>query len=195
MGEAWRLFIALELPGEVLAAIARAQDSLKRAIPEQAVRWVRPEAIHLTLKFLGDVPREQMAAVQEGLSSACAGHHPLALGIEGVGCFPNSLRPRVVWLGVTGDVQKLAALQESVERHIAPLGFPTEGRGFTPHLTLGRTQRSASRDAIAQIGRAVDRGIDGQLATWQVDGVSLIRSQLRPEGALYTTLFRVGLGQ
>ncbi len=193
MGETWRMFIALELPEVALEAIDRAQRRLKQAIPERAVRWVRPEGIHLTLKFLGDVPREQVAAVQEGLAAAAAGHRPLALGVEGIGCFPNTQRPRVVWLGVTGDLRQLEALQRSVEQHIAPLGFPTEGRGFTPHLTLGRTQRNASRDEVAQIGRAVEKGIDGWLATWQADTLSLMRSQLRPDGAVYTQVHRVDL--
>ena len=188
-----RLFIALELPEAALEVIGKVQEQLKRAIPDRAVRWVQLDSIHLTLKLLGDVNQKQVAALQEALTAAAAGHRRLNLTIEGLGCFPNSQRPRVIWVGVGGDRPQLAALQDSVEQHIAPLGFPPEGRGFTPHLTLGRTQRHASRDEQLEIGRAVERGLQNPAIEWQAEAVSLIQSDLRPSGAVYTTVYRVGL--
>ena len=107
MSESWRLFIALELPPNVLKAVAQAQTDLKRFIPSQAARWVRPESVHLTLKFLGDAPVGQVEDLKIALVEATAGHSGFELGIQGLGCFPNARRPRVLWLGITGDLKQL----------------------------------------------------------------------------------------
>ncbi len=192
MSEMWRLFIAVELPEPVVKSVAKVQGDLKRAIPDRAARWVRPEGIHLTLKFLGDVPIDQLDNLRGGMSDAASGHETFFLGIQGLGCFPNLKQPRVLWLGLVGEVQALAALQESVEACIAPLGFPSESRGFQPHLTLARSGRDATREELAALGRAAERGL-GQIASWQVKNFSLMRSQLRPEGAVYTRVWDVSL--
>ncbi len=193
MNETWRLFIAIELPANVLKTISQVQADLKKAIPDRAVRWTRPEGIHLTLKFLGDVRTSQLDSVKSGLDQAMVEHSVFDLSVQGAGCFPNLARPRVVWVGVAGDIRSLHALQASVEQMIAPLGFPTEDRGFSPHLTLGRTSQNASRDDIALIGKVVqDRDI-GQLVSWQVNTASLMRSQLKPDGAQYTRVSEVKL--
>lgn len=194
MNETWRLFIAVELPANVLKAISQVQADLKRAIPERAVRWTRPEAIHLTLKFLGDASTSQLDAIRAGLAQAVARHATFEMSIQGLGCFPNLARPRVLWVGVTGDTQSLRSLQASVEHAIAPLGFPTEERGFNPHLTLGRTSQGASRDDTALIGKVAQERDLGQLVSWQVDSVSLMRSQLKPDGAQYSQVAEVKLG-
>jgi 2'-5' RNA ligase len=194
MSDTYRLFIAVELPTDVLDALDRIQSDLRRVMPSRAVRWTRPEGIHLTLKFLGDVGIDQVKKIQDGLLDAASGHHPFSLDIEGLGCFPNPKHPRVVWVGVAGDTRKLAAIQESVEKSIAPLGFSTENRPFTPHLTLGRIQNRASRDDIARAGQIVEDRELGRVACWQVESINLMRSQLKPDGAVYTQLFEAKLG-
>lgn len=188
MSEAWRLFIALELPPNALEAVKQAQADLSRLIPPHAARWVRPEGIHLTLKFLGEAPVEQIDDLKAALAEATAGHNGFELGIQGLGCFPNARRPRVVWLGITGDVQQLRALQADVEKSIAPLGYPTESRRFSPHLTLARAARRASRDDLEELGRVAEEKDLGHLVNWRVDSVSLMRSQLKPDGAVYTQI-------
>jgi 2'-5' RNA ligase len=193
MSEAWRLFIALELPPDVLKAIARVQSRLEDVFPERAIRWTRPQGIHLTLKFLGDAPPEQLDDLNAALAGAAAGHKAFRLGVEGVGCFPNTQRPRVVWLGVVGDLKPLRALQAGVEEHIAPLGYPSDERGFSPHLTLGRARNNAGRDALSAVGQLVETEEVGRLADWQVTSVSLMRSQLKPGGAVYTQVGEAGL--
>jgi 2'-5' RNA ligase len=193
MSEAWRLFIALELPPDVLKAITRVQSRFEDMLPERAIRWVRPQGIHLTLKFLGDAPPEQLDDLNAALVGAAAGRQAFRLGVEGVGCFPNTQRPRVMWLGVVGDLKPLRALQAGVEEHIAPLGYPPDKRGFSPHLTLGRARRNAGRDALATVGQLVETEEVGRLADWQVTSVSLIRSQLKPGGAVYTQVGEAGL--
>jgi 2'-5' RNA ligase len=187
-----RLFIAIELPHDILRTVERVQNQLKPAIPGRAAKWVRPEGIHLTLKFLGDVPRVQTDGIIEEMQAAARGHTAFFLSIEGLGCFPNTRNPRVLWLGLTGDVRDLAALQADVESHIAPLGYPSEERGFHPHLTLARSAREAHRDELAAIGKAAEKGL-GTLGSWRIDAISLMRSDLRSDGAVYTRVAHVPL--
>lgn len=192
--EAWRLFIALELPEEVLRAIGRVQADLKSALGTGSLRWTRPEGIHLTLKFLGDVPDERVKAIEAGIMEAAAQGKPLALRAQGLGCFPNLERPRVLWVGLAGDIAALRALHGEVEQRIAPLGFPTEARGFSPHLTLARTAQGASRTDLAAIGAAASRRDQLEVGAWQATSVSLMRSQLKPDGAVYTCVGEARLG-
>ncbi|MBN2469641.1 MAG: RNA 2',3'-cyclic phosphodiesterase [Anaerolineae bacterium] len=192
MPETLRLFVALELPPPVLDVLKGLQARLQRDAAH-CVRWVRPGGIHLTLKFLGEVPASQKTDIIRALEAAADGHPPLALQVAGLGCFPNTSRPRVVWAGLAGDLDALEALQRSTERALSPLGFPPEKRGFSPHLTLGRVQRSASPAEARALGglvaqTAADLG-DTALAGWTASGVGLIRSELERSGARYTRLF------
>jgi 2'-5' RNA ligase len=193
MSERWRLFIAIEPPPPVLEAVRGAQNRLKRTLPGGVARWVNPEGVHLTLKFLGDVPLNQLDDLQTALTDAASGVHRFSLNVQGVGCFPDTRRPRVVWLGLGGNLERLGLLQERVEEYVAPLGYPTEDRAFHPHLTLARAERRASRDDLAALGKLVERTTLGALVDWPVGALSLIRSQLRPGGAVYTQVHEVVL--
>ncbi len=189
-----RTFIAIELPPTMLEAIARAQDRLRQEAPEGLVRWVQPQGIHLTLKFLGDTPTNQVDAIGEALRVACTGHTPFMLSVSGLGCFPDLKRPRVVWAGVDETGGQLKRLQGAVERAIAPLGFPTESRPFNPHLTLGRVKEGRA-DALRALGDCVARlSARIQLGEVRVASVGLIRSDLLPGGAVYTPLVHAELG-
>ena len=186
-----RAFIAIELSPKVLNQIGGLQEKLKRDVPSGLVRWVRPEGIHLTLKFLGDTPVEQVHAVAQAVHGACDRHAPFALAVRGTGCFPNPHRPRVIWAGVHEPTGVLARLQRDVERMVQPLGFPPEGRPFHPHLTLGRV-KGRDQGAIQTLGETVCRAaLDG--GQMGVDAVHLIRSELLPGGAVYTRLSRAPL--
>jgi 2'-5' RNA ligase len=194
MSEMWRLFIAAELPEDVLKAIGEVQNDLKRTLGTRSLRWTRPEGIHLTLKFLGDTPSDKVEAIKAGLSEAARGHQPFDLRAQGLGCFPNLERPRVLWVGLAGDLPALKSLQADVERTISPIGFPTEGRAFSPHLTMARTSQSATRAEAGAIGAAASGYDRGVLAEWRVSGIKLIRSHLKPDGAVYTSIAEAGLG-
>lgn len=193
MSKPLRLFIALELPAQVLEALTALQDDLRSQVPERAARWVRPAGIHLTLKFLGDVPAEQVDAIAAGIREASKGHAPFALQAERLGVFPNPRRARVLWVGVGGEVEALRSLHASVEEHIVPLGFPAEERKFRGHLTLARAARNASRAEQEALGELAVRADLGLVASWQVGSVSLIRSQLKSGGAVYTRMADVAL--
>lgn len=188
-----RTFIAIELDETLRLAIARVQGKFKRLAPPGSVKWVAPDGIHLTLKFLGDTPAGRVPEIEAALRAACAGFAPFEVGVEGRGCFPNFRRPRVVWVAVKDRGQTLARLQAAVERHVAPLGWPTEERGFSPHLTLGRVAKSAGPAEMAAIGQLVEQSEVRQIGAQQVTAVSLIRSDLRPTGAVYTSLIHVPL--
>ena len=191
--EILRTFIAIELDETVHIAIGRVQGKFKRVAPPGGVKWVAPDSIHLTLKFLGDTPRSRIPQLEAALQAACAAFTPFEFSVEGRGCFPNFHRPRVIWVAVRDKGQTLARLQRDIERYVAPLGWPTEERGFSPHLTLGRVAKGADRATEEEIGQIVERSVVEQIGVQRVTAVSLIQSDLRPTGPVYTELSSVPL--
>jgi 2'-5' RNA ligase len=185
--ETVRTFVAIELSPDVLRKIGALQARIKDEVPPGLVRWVRPEGIHLTLKFLGDVSADRLDAIAEAMQAACAPHPPFSLSIGGMGVFPNPRRPRVVWIGVEEPGGTLLRLQRDVERAISPLGFPAERRRFSPHLTLGRVKQGRTAAELEALGQYTThaRVRIGEMA---VDAVYLMRSDLRPTGAVYSEL-------
>lgn len=189
-----RTFIAIELDEMARDGLARVQARFRKQAPDGSVKWVNPEAIHLTLKFLGDTPVGKISKVADALASACQGLAPFDISFEGRGCFPNMRRPRVVWVAVRDlSGSSLVRLHASVEQHVSPLGFPTEERSFSPHLTLGRVARSASQQAEVAIGQMVEKSVVEQIAVLHVGAVHFIKSDLRPTGPVYNQLATVVL--
>jgi 2'-5' RNA ligase len=182
-----RAFIAIELPDTVRALLADLQRSLMRA-QNAPVKWVAPEAIHLTLKFLGNVESAKIPAIEDAANSATAGSKPFRLETANPGVFPNLRSPRVVWVGLVGDIASLLALQEQVEHALAPLGFPPEGRPFSPHLTLGRVRENASPGERRLLGEALQSLQTNQAASFEVRSISLMRSTLTRAGAMHSCL-------
>jgi len=191
--DAIRAFIAIELPSAILGAVDQIEARLKPQVPPDTVRWVKADSIHLTLKFLGQVPSDQLDLIMSALRTAVASHPPFILEVADAGCFPNTHRPRVVWVGVKDDGHRLHAVQRAVENAIAPLGYPTEVRDFTPHLTLGRLARDVRQIDQKKIGEVIQAAAVGSLGRWDVKQVALIRSDLKPNGAEYTILMRAPL--
>ena len=183
----WRLFAAIELPSEVRRQLAGMIAQLGVELPGGSVRWVQADGIHLTLKFYGEVATDRVPSLSAALRQAAAGTlPPLALELKELGAFPSPARPRVIWAGVTGELEKLQDLQRAVERASAALGFEPEARGFTPHLTLGRVSeawRPADRMQLANVFGRLGPGLRGTMAA---DSLSLMRSELGRGGAVYT---------
>jgi 2'-5' RNA ligase len=191
MPESLRLFVAIELPGEVREALSRIQHELQRRGIEK-LRWVRPEGIHLTLKFLGETPAQRVPAIQEALAEAVAGINAHELSLGNLGTFGGS-RPRVLWIDLTGDLDTVRELQERTETALNALGFAREARGWSPHVTLARVRPEAARD-IAGVITAAMAGVNAPPGVIPVRELSLMRSTLRPSGAVYERIAAFPLG-
>ncbi len=183
-----RTFIAIKLPEDVLRGVAVVQDRLRRSGVEAG--WVRPESIHLTLKFLGEVEEARQGEIFDALRKAAAGVSPFTIAVAGAGAFPGSRNARVLWLGITGDLAPLAALQETIEEAMEGLGFRREDRKFTPHLTLARIRQGRPPSGLQ---KALDEIKDTGLPAFEVDSVHFMKSDLQPSGPVYTELGRVEL--
>lgn len=190
----FRVFAALELPRENQDLLGETLAGLQAAAPAGAVRWVRPEAIHLTVKFYGDVEGARLPAVEAVLAEAARGEHPLRLRIQGLGVFPNARRPQVIWAGLEGDLDPLRDLQAKIEAGSAQLGFAPEGREFKPHLTLGRVNGGLRPSDHARLMEALKARRDAIFGAFTVETLCLVRSDLRPAGSVYTTLYAAPLG-
>lgn len=187
-----RSFIAIELPEEVRRGLAKLRSELERA-EHRFVKWVDSEGIHLTLKFLGNIPFRQVAEVTKAIEEAAQGIPPFHLEISGLGAFPNLKQPRVLWVGIGGEIDTLLRLQQNIDSALASLGFAKEERPFMPHLTLARIRQGASPMERRNFGElAMSASFE---ASYPIDAkaVSLMRSQLTPDGAIYTRLSMVGL--
>lgn len=183
-----RTFIAIELPNAHHRALSDLQAQLKRERPARYVRWVAPENIHLTLKFLGDVDETKMPALQRAVAAACAGIAPFTLTIGGAGAFPNTRRPNVIWVGIGGEVEMAARLGKKIDDACAALGFAPEERPFSPHLTLGRVKRDAKPNDRQFVGEMIINTTVGELGQLRVEHVSVMKSELQPGGSVYTRL-------
>ncbi len=194
-----RTFIAVEIPEELRNRLFALAGELAAGLAEQnaasVLRWTEQRNYHLTLRFLGDTTaaqRQQIGAMLEKATSDC----PLfSLTLDGLGAFPNWRRMRVLWAGLTGEMQRLEGLQKEVEAGVQACGFAVERQGFHPHLTLARVSRDAQNGLIAQTGTflAGQTALAQSLGQWEVSELVLMRSELRPGGAVYSVLDRFGL--
>ncbi|MCH8988956.1 MAG: RNA 2',3'-cyclic phosphodiesterase [Chloroflexi bacterium] len=177
-----RSFIAIPVPS---AGIEALEEAVKNLGPEigKYVRWVRSESIHLTLKFMGDIPAGMVERVLEALPPVAARFSPIDLSISGLGVFPNPRRPRVLWAGVHGDLEALSSLQLAIDDAVGKLGLPKEQRAFSPHLTLGRVRRDVAEGQLRRIGQAVAAGELKGAPPWTADTVNLMRTELDPAGS------------
>jgi 2'-5' RNA ligase len=187
-----RSFIAIELPDEVKEEIDRFQAGLKKAdLPN--VKWVDPAGIHLTLKFLGYITAATVPAIMAAIEEATTGIPPFQLTVGGLGVFPDPERVRVAWVGMAGDTDTLGRLKQNLDGNLAALGFATENRVFTPHLTLARAREQATpgeRQKLAGLIASADFAASQPVI---VESVHLIRSRLTPKGAVYSRIEAVGL--
>ena len=187
-----RSFIAIELPEEVKTGLNRLQAELK--LPQHTfVKWVAPEGIHLTLKFLGNTPPQKVAEITGVMEQASQEVSPFQLEITEVGAFPNMRQPRVLWLGIRGDIDKLVAWQQRIDSGLVPLGFAKETRPFTPHLTLARLREGVSPGDRRDFGELVMKTPTEVNYKINVNSLSLMKSQLLPGGAVYSRLAEVKL--
>jgi 2'-5' RNA ligase len=187
-----RSFIAIELPEAVKTGLQQLQTEL--TLPQYSfVKCVAPEGIHLTLKFLGNIPAKKVSDITGVMVQASQGVNPFQLQLTEVGAFPNLKRPRVVWVGIKGEVDKLVGWQQRLDNGLVPLGFAKEARPFSPHLTLARLRDNCSPGDRLHFGEMVASSHVEVDYNFTVNSLNLMRSQLFPTGAVYSSLAEVKL--
>ncbi|MCD6452732.1 MAG: RNA 2',3'-cyclic phosphodiesterase [Dehalococcoidales bacterium] len=190
--EQLRSFIAIELPDELKLQLSRLETKLKKGNSPR-VKWVNPTGIHLTLKFLGNITTDSLPAITKAIEIATRGIAPFRLQARELGGFPNLKRTQVVWVGIDGEINELAQLQQRIESNLVPLGFAVESRRFSPHLTLARLSRQASSDEQQRLGELIGSTPFNPSGIIEVTAVSLMQSQLTKEGARYNRISLVRL--
>ena len=189
-----RAFIAIDISPAIQEQLQQVCQQLAGVLHDLPVRWVPVENVHLTLKFLGDVSEANLALINKALMTAAAAQKPFELSVGSLGVFPSVHRPRVVWVGVEEANDECHAFQRRIELDTERLGYDADKRGFSPHLTLGRVNRSASAQEVRAIGKILSKEKRGFLGAERVSEVHLYKSDLKPNGAVYTKLFSAPLG-
>jgi 2'-5' RNA ligase len=190
-----RTFVAIELDHAFKVALGQVQARLKSSRVSRIGRWVSPDSIHLTLKFMGNVPVEQVEEIGQAVDRACESFAPFHISLAGLGCFPNARRPRVIWIGIGGDSETLARLQHSVDSELNRIGFKPERRSFKPHLTLARIRDKARPSEREEMGMLISAEQVATTVSMTVREVSLMRSDLKPSGAVYSRLAAILLSE
>jgi RNA 2',3'-cyclic 3'-phosphodiesterase len=190
--ETFRLFIAVTVPEDIKTEIEKTQAALRRALPKECVRWTKREQFHLTLKFLGNVDAQRVGPLVDGVRAACQGFAALELRAERVGFFPDLRSPRVVWAGVSDAREQLPLLQRAIEAACRDFTAEEAKEHFAGHVTLGRIKGLRRAEAEVLAGLASDLAAR-RFGAWTAAGIDLIRSQLSPNGAQYTTLAAIPL--
>uniref|UniRef100_A0A7C3Z0L6 RNA 2',3'-cyclic phosphodiesterase n=1 Tax=Desulfobacca acetoxidans TaxID=60893 RepID=A0A7C3Z0L6_9BACT len=184
-----RAFLAIDLPASLRPVLSWAQEELKKSGAD--VKWVPVGNIHITLKFFGNITEVQVEDLSEAVTALAAAQEPFTLTVTDAGAFPSPKNPRVVWLGVGGDLEIMREFYQRLEIAFAALGFPPEDRPFSPHLTLGRVKSPAGRAALTQ---CLVNLPPPAAAPFQVNEVVLFRSKLSPQGSTYLPLKVIPLG-
>jgi 2'-5' RNA ligase len=176
-----RLFVALEIPSAVRENLTTLLKSLRAVSPQ--TRWVRPENLHVTLKFIGEVPETKLAAIRSALAGARSAQ-PVTLGFRGLGFFPNDKHPRVFWAGIEAS-PNLKTLAADIDGATEKLRIPREQRPFSPHLTLARFEPPGLTEKLRD---AIRENVGREFGSLRTNQFHLIESKLKPPGAGYTTL-------
>jgi 2'-5' RNA ligase len=178
-----RSFIAIKLPPEIRVCLERIINRLKPSTGD--VRWVKADAIHLTLKFLGDIEEGRIPDIAGCIERCVQGIAPFPLAVRGLGAFPGENSPQVIWIAAADESGSLAAMQRSLEEGLARVGCKKERRPFSPHLTLGRLKSPRDKEAVR---RGLSDLKHTDCGSFTADSVSLIKSDLKPSGPVYTVL-------
>jgi 2'-5' RNA ligase len=189
-----RAFIAIEIPLDIQDAIQRQTARLRQTLGSDLVRWAPAQNMHLTIKFLGEIAASHVDFLKQMLAREADAHPQFDLQIGGLGSYPTSRRPRILWVGLHAPAG-LAALQKSIEAGTSRLGYDQEELAFSPHLTIGRVRQNISPADLSKIRAAMDNIQLGNIGTARVDSVHLIRSELKPNGSVYTKLFSAPLSK
>ena len=182
-----RVFVSVGLSADARDQLVEAVTRIRAEVPE-SIQWASPDGMHLTLKFLGNIPSSHVSSLLACIEELARANPAFGLNLAGLGMFPNRRNPRVLWAGAGGDLDALSSLQQAAEDAINALGYPPEQRPFRPHITLGRPRRSVPDAQLVRIGALVSGLTPPAPVSWRVESVDVMRSELRPSGARYTVL-------
>jgi 2'-5' RNA ligase len=188
-----RLFVAIALPEIVRDEILSAQRELPPLVPREVARWTRPDQLHLTLRFLGNVPADALEALKQVVGAVCRNASPLSLCAQGIGFFPNPRLPRVIWVGINDSEAQLVDLQKRIETAVGPYSPEPGEKNFTGHVTLGRLKNPRPSDVRDLAARARPYATR-TFGHWTALEIEIIRSELSSFGARYTPLAVFQLG-
>jgi 2'-5' RNA ligase len=194
MSEYYRCFIAVVPDDSVIEECIRLRDRLDRKISSGFVRWCSRQQLHLTLKFFGNVEIDKIEDLKSQFANICGQFNTFDLSVENIGAFPDINFPRVIWLGVKGEIDKLMKMQATLDSGLSEFGDNKEDREFKPHLTLARIKNAPPREQ-RKIGESLKEicGKIGSIGSWKVKSVVLMQSILDPAGAVYQVLEKVEL--
>ena len=189
-----RAFIAIEFPAHVCDAIQKQTVRLRQTLGDDLIRWVPTQNMHLTLKFLGDTATSYLDFLKQLLIREAESHPQFDLQLGGLGAFPTSRRPRLLWIGIHAPTD-LVSLQRGIETGASRLGYEQEERAFSPHLTIGRVRPTVSPTELQKVRAALETIQLGNIGTARVDSIHLFRSDLQSGGSIYTKLFSAPLSK
>ena len=184
--DSYRTFVAIELPYALRAKLIEHIEQLRRNVPDTRASFSRERNLHLTLKFLGNVPDSQIPKLSGAVSCAVTAVRPFELTVAGCGVFPPKGRPNVLWIGVTDVERELAQLFQRIEDECSNVGFPREQRAFHPHLTIARLRKQGDERRLAEAHQKL--GFNNQ--TFSVSEVVVFKSELLPQGSKHTPISR-----
>jgi len=185
-----RSFLAIELPESILRRIGEVQRDLKSSRAD--VRWVGPQNIHLTLKFFGNIEESKINSIAQSIEEPARNISPIWISVRGMGAFPSLKNPRVIWIGLHDEKKVLISFQKQLDGEFQKIGFQPEDRPFHPHLTLGRMRSNRGKDELV---KEMEKYREEEFGSFQADKIILFKSDLKPEGAIYTRLEEVKLGE
>lgn len=183
-----RAFIAIDLPPAIQEALDKQTTRLRQILGDDLIRWVPADNMHLTLKFLGNLPHSHLDFIKQMLAQIADSNPQFDLQISGLGSFPNSKRPRVLWVGIHAPAG-FTFLQKMIEDSATRLGYNKEERPYSPHLTIGRVRQGILAQELQEVSTALSTFQLGKIGTARVDSVHLYQSDLNSEGSVYTKLF------
>ena len=179
-----RSFLAFELPPEIKKRALLVSEDVRRS--GLNAKWVKVDNIHLTVVFMGDIKEEDVPAIKDKIKKVCLGFDPINISLNGIGVFPNSRRPRVLWLGLDGEIERLSSLRDGLQEQLKTFGIKEEKRPFRPHLTLGRFRKPGRGNS--KLDDIISRYEELEGPVCRLEELIMFKSELRPQGAVYTML-------
>jgi 2'-5' RNA ligase len=189
-----RTFIAVDFPIEIKEKIIEITAYFQSKLPPAQIKWVEPDHMHLTLKFMGETPHDKLVQIKQSIHQVISIFPSFEIEIKALGMYPNNQRPRVIWLGINAE-NHLILLHNQLDQALKGEGIKSDRRPFSPHLTIGRVRRNADQESIIQIGKILSQFKIASLGSIKIDEILYYQSVLTPQGPIYTILQSTSLNQ